>query len=76
MKTAKIKIKGKDVEFTFDELQDIEDQINDAQGGFLKDFGDSKTLAEFVKKRKYADKVKKFGESETFMDFLNSDGEK
>lgn len=71
MKTAIIKVKGADVELTFAEMQNIEDQINDAQGGILKDFGDSDTLAQFAKKRKYSEGLKKFGESDSLMDFLN-----
>lgn len=71
MKTVKIKIKGQEMEFTLDELQKLEDDINDAQGGILNDFGDSDTLEQFAKKRKYAKRLKHWAESESVRDWLN-----
>ena len=73
MKTAKLMIKGTEMEFSFPEMQELEDQINEAQEDFFKQFGDSTTFAQLAEKRKWADIVKVFGESETFMDFLKED---
>lgn len=70
MKTATILVKGVDTEFTFAELQELEDAINEAQGGILADFGDSASLEQFALKRKYSERIGEFGKSETLLDWL------